>query len=125
MNARRRLGLFAAIGLLTACTDGTGSASVSVTLVVTRGPIAPVCAPDVTCDAPFPGSFDLYRFERFRQRITTGSDGRLNLLLAPGTYELIPSPDNPIHDPFMQRKEFQVIEPGPQTVTVEFDTGIR
>ena len=125
MKVQRGIGLLAVIGILAGCADGTGSVSVSVTLHVTRGPIAPVCAPDVTCDAPFAGSFDLYRFDRFRQRLTTGSDGRLDLLLAPGPYELTPSPDNPILDPSRQRKEFQVTEPGPQTITLEFDTGIR
>jgi hypothetical protein len=118
-------GLVAVISVLAGCADGTGAASVSVTLQVMRGPIAPVCGPDVTCDAPFAGSFDLYRLDRFRQRLRTGSDGRLDLLLAPGTYELIPADDTPILDPSSQRKEFEVTEPGPQTITLQFDTGIR
>jgi hypothetical protein len=125
MKQRRRLGVFAAIAFLAACVDGTGSGGVSVTLQVVRGPITPVCQPNVACDAPFAAGFDLYRLNRLRQRVTTGSDGRLELHLSAGAYELIPAADAPLLDPRSQRKSFEVTEPGPVSITLEFDTGIR
>ncbi len=115
----------AALVAMVGCSDPTGAAAVRVTLEVLRGPIAPVCTPDVVCTAPFAGSFDLYRFDEFRRLITTGSDGRLELLLAPGRYALVPAPGAPGLTLGSQRKEFAVTEPGPLTIRLEFDTGIR
>jgi hypothetical protein len=92
---------------------------------VWRGPVQPVCQVDVPCDEPFSAGFTA---RDAPGRITTfrsDRQGRFAVLLAPGTYTIIPAPDAPLLSPSQQAK---IVTVGPESVTVvrlDFDTGIR
>jgi hypothetical protein len=124
VNDAMKLAVVTAV-LASACGDVTQPAPVTVEIQVLRGPTTPVCLPNVSCEAPFAASFLLYRSGRLRSRVETGADGRIELHLAPGDYELVPGPEAPVLSPESQRKPIQVIAPGPLEVTLQFDTGIR
>ncbi|HTI38974.1 MAG TPA: hypothetical protein VL484_15520 [Vicinamibacterales bacterium] len=79
----------------------------------------------MSCDAPFSATFSV---ERNGQRITqfhSDSDGRFTVMLAPGTYTVVPAADAPILSPESQVKTVQVMTGGLTDVRLEFDTGIR
>ena len=99
--------------------------STGLTGVVERGPVTPVCQANVSCDAPFSATFSV---ERNGQRIAqfhSDSDGRFTVMLAPGTYTVVPAADAPILSPESQVKTVQVMTGGLTDVRLEFDTGIR
>lgn len=57
--------------------------------LVTRGPITPVCAVEVPCDAPAPNVTLLFsRNDRVAGRVVTDAQGRYTLRLPAGVYQV-------------------------------------
>jgi hypothetical protein len=113
-----------AVAATVGSTAAAGSTASGLHGIVLRGPIAPMCVAEQPCDAPARG-FTL-RFSRRGEiagRVTTDSDGRYRIRLAPGRY--------PVR--IGRKGSFKV--PDPDTVRVQpgrfvrvgfkIDTGIR
>jgi hypothetical protein len=91
-----------------------------------RGPVTPVCRVDVPCDAPFSATFNVERSGRRVAQFQSDAAGQFTVLLAPGTYTVVPNSDAPIISPSSQMKPVTVADNGMlTTVRLMFDTGIR
>jgi len=125
---RPRLGALAlsAFLALQACHQTTApSPSTGLTGVVVRGPVAPVCQVNTSCDAPFSATFTVEQNARTVAQFHSGDDGRFTVMLAQGVYSVVPSADAPLISPQSQVKTVQVLASGLTEVRLEFDTGIR
>jgi len=118
--------------LLPACQSSTASnigdlnrLETGLEGVVTRGPIQPVCIVEVPCDAPFSAEFRIFQGDRIVVSFHSDSEGRFQVALAPGSYEVAPDPDAPIWRAITQRRPVEVGPTGMTMVRLEFDTGIR
>jgi hypothetical protein len=127
MRARVRLSLLALIFAVSAACDQPLSPAVDTGLtgVVVRGPIAPVCAIDRPCDAPFSAAFDVYEDARRVAGFRSDADGRFTVTLPAGSYRVIPAADAPILQPPAQVKTVEVRTVGLTEIRLQFDTGIR
>lgn len=127
MKAMRIVSLFAlALSCLaTGCAAPAAPSDTALVGTVVRGPIQPVCRVDVPCDAPFSASFTVQRGDRVVATFRSDSEGHFDVLLTPGMYAIVPSPDAPIISPAAQRKDVAVGSSGKTTVLLHFDTGIR
>lgn len=93
---------------------------------VLRGPVQPVCQQGMPCDdEPFAASFNVLRGGRRVATFVSGEDGRFEVMLAPGTYTVVPGADAPMIAPEQQMHEVQVADEGLTEVALHFDTGIR
>jgi len=125
MRARAGLGLLA---LVVACACGRPTSptpTTGLTGTVVRGPITPVCQIQVPCDAPFSATFSVERNGRRVAEFRSDVDGRFTVMLASGTYRIVPGLDAPIISPQSQTKQVEVMSAGLTEVRLEFDTGIR
>ncbi len=93
--------------------------------VVRRGPIQPVCRPELPCDAPFSARFDVRAGERVVARFTSDSAGRFVVSLAPGPYTVVPDASAALLGAAWQTHAVTVDPTGLTHVELEFDTGIR
>ena len=93
--------------------------------IVLRGPVQPVCRPQVPCDAPFGADFTVEQDGRVVATFRSDAEGYFRVHLAPGTYLVVPGPDAPIISPSGQAKPVVVGPDGLTSVRLEFDTGIR
>ncbi len=96
-----------------------------LTGVVVRGPVAPVCEVNKPCDAPFSAAFDVYQNTRRVAGFRSDTDGHFSVMLAAGSYRIIPAADAPIIQPPAQVKTVEVQPVGLTQIRLEFDTGIR
>jgi len=87
--------------------------------------VTPVCTVNVPCDAPFSAGFTANRNGSAVAHFRSDGDGHFTVMLAAGTYQIVPDADAPIISPKSQVKPVTVQDAGLTTVTLEFDTGIR
>jgi hypothetical protein len=125
MGLRAIVALFMVLAPLAGCSSDGAPLETGLAGVVMRGPIAPVCVDNEPCDAPFAATFVVSRNGRDVTSFRTASDGRFELLLAPGAYRITPSADAPIISPATQGQDVAVGTSGLTTDTLHFDTGIR
>jgi hypothetical protein len=125
MRAAPLLSLACALGI-------TGCADVAVTIttdtglvgIVVRGPVEPVCQPQVPCDAPFAASFTVQQGTRLIATFRSDAQGHFEVHLPAGTYLVVPGRDAAIISPSGQAKQVVVGSDGLTQVRLEFDTGI-
>jgi hypothetical protein len=79
----------------------------------------------VPCDAPFSASFTVERGNQVIATFRSDALGRFEVVVAPGSYRVVPGADAPIISPRSQAKDVSVGPSGTTTVTLQFDTGIR
>ena len=111
---------------LSACsTESLAGMDTGLTGFVMRGPVTPVCQPDVPCSAPFSAHFVVWQGSHLVASFRFDTHGHFTVALAPGQYRLVPGSDAPIIDPEAQTKNV-VVGPGElTTVQFDFDTGLR
>src|SRR6059036_1847781 len=120
---RLRVWLVAGAAVL-ACTSTAPSPTTGLTGVVTRGPVTPVCRVDVPCDAPFSARFNVQKSGQRAAQFESDASGRFTVMLAPGSYTVVPNADAPIISPTLQVKTVSVLDNGTLTVVqLMFDTG--
>jgi hypothetical protein len=126
MRAAPLFSLAFALGL-TSCGDLAVTITTDTGLVgiVVRGPVQPVCQPQVSCDAPFGATFTVQQGSRVITSFRSDAQGHFEVHLPPGTYLIIPGPDAPIISPSGQAKQVVVGPEGLTQVQLQFDTGIR
>jgi hypothetical protein len=126
MRAAPLLSLAIALGI-TSCGDLAVTITTDTGLVgiVVRGPVQPVCQPQVPCDAPFGASFTVQQGSHVITTFRSDAQGRFQVHLPAGTYLIVPGPDAPIISPSSQTKQVVVGSEGLTQVQLEFDTGIR
>lgn len=108
-----------------ACEPTSPTLTTGLTGVVMRGPVTPVCTLQTPCDAPFSADFTVEQNGRRVNHFRSDSDGRFTVMLASGTYRIVPDPGAPIIAPQSQAKTVEVGPVGLTQVRLEFDTGIR
>ena len=108
-----------AIALAAGCATGPEEGSVRLSGRVTRGPVTPVCRPDIPCEEPFAGDFDVERGGRRVARFRSGRDGTFAVWLVPDAYVV-----RWVSGGFGQGVEVHVEAPA-TTADLAFDTGIR
>ena len=122
-----------ALASLLACSQGVdvttllnvrGDGTTGLVGTVRRGPITPVCQVGVPCDAPFSAGFEVLLGQIAVARFQSDSAGRYQVLLAPGTYVVVPDSSAPIF-PKGQTRQVNVGPVGLTQLDLEFDTGIR
>ena len=119
-------GLVVACVVAAACAQPTApSPTTGLTGVVVRGPITPVCQVQAPCDAPFSASFTVEQNGRRVAQFQSDANGRFTVMLATGTYRIVPGSDAPILSPQSQIKSAEVLQGELTEVRLEFDTGIR
>lgn len=92
---------------------------------VTRGPVTPVCMPDVPCDAPFSAGFSVTSGGHVVATFHSDAQGHFEVRLPPGDYTIVPGHDAPIISPADQVKAVVVGADGLTTAHLDFDTGLR
>lgn len=92
---------------------------------VYRGPIAPVCQPNIPCAAPFSASFEVRRGSRRVATFTSSADGSFRVDLPAGELLVVPYANAPLMDPASQSKTVTLQAGAVTTVDLFFDTGIR
>ena len=114
----------AALGLsLGAQCQNPAALTTGLTGTVTRGPVTPVCRPDVPCDAPLQASFEVRRAGRTVASFQTDAQGRFTVKLAPGSYTIVP-----VGNVGLMGSQTRDVTVGPEGLTevqIAFDTGIR
>ena len=128
MRIPARLSALALLGAVaTACNQPPApTPDTGLTGVVVRGPITPgPCVIDRPCDAPFSAAFDVYENTRRVAGFRSDANGRFTVMLAAGTYRIIPAADAPIIHPSTQAKTVDVLPVGLTQVSLDFDTGLR
>ena len=114
----------AALGDLIAC-DATATSG--ITGVVLLGPMCPVMRVDDPCpDQPFTATL-LIRDSQGRElcTVSSGDDGRFQVDLPPGSYEVVPVAGSASGLPFAATQWVTVV-PGQYTeLTIAYDSGIR
>lgn len=119
---------FVASGCGTAALVSTAPdnvASTGLAGTVMRGPVTPVCRVDVPCEAPFSASFDVRRDGVRVAGFQSDQEGKFTVMLAPGTYDVVPAANAPLMNPSLQAKTVTVDRAGLTEVHLLFDTGIR
>ena len=91
---------------------------------VTRGPVTPVCRVGVPCYAPFSAAFTVSQGQLVVARFQSDSAGHYEVLLAPGTYAIVPDSGAPVF-PGGQSRPATVGPAGITRLDLQFDTGIR
>jgi hypothetical protein len=108
-----------------ACGSPTSPTSTGVAGTVFRGPVAPVCAFNQPCEAPFKASFSVQRGTTRVTAFQSDEQGHFEVRLSPGSYVVVPEADAPIISPQSQTREVTVCTSGLTMVDLHFDTGIR
>jgi len=125
VTRRTRSTLIVLLGLAACAGPGSPTPTTGLTGTVVRGPITPVCQPQVPCDAPFSAGFSVERNGGHVAQFRSDAAGAFTVWLAPGTYRIIPDADAPLLAPSSQAKAVDVGSFGLTSVRLEFDTGIR
>jgi hypothetical protein len=120
-----RVALFMMLASCTGCSGNEEPIDTGLTGLVLRGPITPVCMENVPCDAPFAATFVVTRSGRGVATFASSSDGRFTVLLAPGSYRIVPTAAAPLLNPTAQGQDVVVGTAGLTSDTLFFDTGIR
>jgi hypothetical protein len=103
-------------------TTGRGT----LTGVVMRGPITPVCVAEQPCDAPAKGVMLLFsRNDRILGRVVTDGEGRYRLRLAPGMYTVRRAAAGSGLDRKLDPNHVRVYGGRASRVDFFIDTGIR
>jgi hypothetical protein len=114
------------LALLSACgSPGTPSSATGLTGTVVRSPVTPVCTVNVPCSAPFSAGFTVDHNGTPVAHFRSDTAGHFTVVLAPGTYRVVPDADAPVISPTSQVKTVTVGGTGLTPVMLEFDTGIR
>jgi hypothetical protein len=93
---------------------------------VFRGPINPVEIEGQVNDAPFSALFNVYNLnDRRIKSFSSTTDGKFNVMLAPGNYKIIPDKSAPVMGAEFQVKEVNIAPVGITRQDLFFDTGIR
>ena len=92
---------------------------------VYRGPVAPVCAFNQPCEAPFKAGFTVQRGTTRVATFQSDDQGHYEVRVSPGTYTVVPDAGAPIITPTSQGREVTVAANGLTMVDLHFDTGIR
>lgn len=115
----------ACLGLSACSTDSFAGLDTGLTGVVMRGPITPVCLPDIPCSAPFSARFAVWQGSHLVASFRSDTQGHFTVALPPGQYRLVPASDAPIIGPESQTKIVDVGLGELTTVRLDFDTGLR
>jgi hypothetical protein len=108
-----------------ACVAPMTVPTTGLTGTVVRGPIAPVCRVDTPCSAPFSAHFTVMSGSSTVATFLSDSSGVFTVMLAPGSYTIVPAASAPVMSATSQAKSVVVGPVGLTTVQLEFDTGIR
>jgi hypothetical protein len=118
--------MVAALLLATAgCGSPTAPLATGLAGTVWRGPVAPVCAFNQPCEAPFSAGFSVQRGSTRITAFQSDAQGHFEVRLSPGDYVVVPDADAPIISPRSQTKEVTVGPSGLTMVDLHFDPGIR
>jgi hypothetical protein len=107
------------------CGSPTAPSGTGLSGVVYRGPVAPVCALDQPCEAPFSAGFSIQRGTTRVAAFQSDAQGHFEVRLSPGSYVVVPDADAAIISPKSQTKEVTVGPVGLTMIDLHFDTGIR
>jgi hypothetical protein len=110
---------------MASCGSPTEPTTTGLAGTVYRGPVAPVCAFDQPCEAPFSAGFSVQRGTTRVAAFQSDAQGHFEVRLSPGNYVVIPEGDAPIISPKSQTKEVTVGPTGLTMIDLRFDTGIR
>jgi hypothetical protein len=111
---------------LFACENNKEEITTGLEGIVYRGPISPVVVDGEVNDAPFSALFRVYNFKNKRvASFTSNAAGEFSVVLAPGTYKIIPDKSAPIISAEFQIQEITVNPVGMTNLDLYFDTGIR
>jgi hypothetical protein len=125
MRSKAAWCLLLPLSLFACGTDVVTGLETGLSGSVTRGPVTPVCQPDIPCSAPFSANFTVWQGSHRVASFHSSAQGEFTVSLEPGEYRVVPGSDAPIIDPAAQIKQVTV---GPGTMTVvhlDFDTGLR
>ena len=93
--------------------------------IVRRGPVTPVCQVDVPCEAPFSATFEVRRNNRRVAAFSTSQNGTFRIRVPAGELQIIPTDNAPIISPSSQVKTVSLAAGDSVYVDLLFDTGIR
>jgi hypothetical protein len=124
MRCARLLLMIAAV-TVARCGSPASPTNTGLAGVVRRGPVTPVCALNLPCDAPFSATFAVRQGDRTVATFRSDTQGRFETRLSPGTYVVVPGSNAPIISPASQAKQVEVAPNGLTNVVLQFDTGIR
>jgi len=113
---------------LFACENNKEEITTGLEGIVYRGPISPVVVDGEVNDAPFSALFRVYNLKNKRvATFTSNAAGEFSVVLAPGTYKIIPDKSAPIIiiSAESQVQEITVNPVGITNLDLYFDTGIR
>ncbi len=118
--------LLSMVALAVAAGAQAASPRGTLTGLVTRGPISPVCVAEQPCDAPAPNVTLLFaRNGSVIGRAVTNDVGRYRLRLPAGTYNVLrPSASGPF-DRKLEPNHARVYSGRSNRVDFSIDTGIR
>lgn len=111
--------------LASSCGSPAAPTTTGVAGTVYRGPVAPVCAFDQPCEAPFSAGFSIQRGTTRVAAFRSDAQGHFEVRLSPGSYVVVPDADAAIISPKSQTKEVTVGPVGLTMIDLHFDTGIR
>ena len=117
--------LFVAILSIASCGSPTAPTTTGLAGTVYRGPVAPVCAFDQPCEAPFRAGFAVQRGTTRVAAFQSDERGHYEVRVPPGSYVVVPDADAPIILPKSQLKDVTVGATGLTMTDLHFDTGIR
>jgi hypothetical protein len=121
----RVLAVFSSVALLVAASAQATVRRGGLQGLVTRGPITPVCAIEVPCDAPAPHVTLLFsRNDRVLGRVVTDEDGHYSLRLPAGLY-IVRRPVASSIDRKLEPNAVRVYAGRMREVDFSIDTGIR
>jgi hypothetical protein len=107
------------------CGSPTAPLATGLTGTVWRGPVAPVCAFNQPCEAPFSAGFTVQRGTARVAGFRSDAQGHFEVRVSPGNYVVVPDADAAIISPKAQTKDVTVSDNGLTMVDLHFDTGIR
>lgn len=109
-----------------ACENNKEEITTGLEGTVHRGPINPVAMEGQVNDAPFSALFRVYSLKnKLITSFSSNSAGEFAVMLAPGSYKIIPDNAAPIMSAASQVKEITVNPVGITYMDMYFDTGIR
>ena len=113
------------LGLI-ACENNKEEIPTGMEGIVYRGPISPVVIDGQINDTPFSTLFRVYSLKnKLITSFSSNAAGEFSVMIAPGTYKIIPDKSAPIMSAESQVKEITVNPVGITNIDMYFDTGIR
>jgi hypothetical protein len=118
--------LFSSVALIAVAAAQATTARGTLTGVVTRGPITPVCVAEQPCDEPAKGVTLLFsRNGRILGRVVTDNVGHYRLRLAPGVYTVRRAAAATGVDRKLDPNHVRIYGSRVSRVDFSIDTGIR